>query len=97
MRSSGDDDLVDRGEARGGGKGDLDSRDATEGGRYPLYSHARSSSCPSVYEPFGIINLEAMACETPVIAPRLAAIPEIVVPGETRNPRAVRGRGRGLG
>ena len=33
-----------------------------------LYSHARVFCCPSVYEPFGIINLEAMACEAPVVA-----------------------------
>jgi starch synthase len=39
--------------------------------------------CPSVYEPFGIINLEAMACETPVVAAAVGGIPEIVVPGET--------------
>jgi glycosyltransferase involved in cell wall biosynthesis len=39
--------------------------------------------CPSVYEPFGIINLEAMACKTPVVASRVGGIPEIVVPEET--------------
>ena len=39
--------------------------------------------CPSVYEPFGIINLEAMACETPVVASAVGGIPEIVVDGET--------------
>jgi starch synthase len=48
-----------------------------------LYSHAAVFVCPSVYEPFGIINLEAMACETPVVASRVGGIPEIVVPGET--------------
>jgi glycogen synthase len=48
-----------------------------------LYSHAAVFVCPSVYEPFGIINLEAMACETPVIAAEVGGIPEIVVPGET--------------
>ena len=48
-----------------------------------LYSHADLFVCPSVYEPFGIINLEAMACETPVIASAVGGIPEIVVPGVT--------------
>jgi glycogen synthase len=48
-----------------------------------MYSHASVFVCPSVYEPFGIINLEAMACETPVVASAVGGIPEIVVPGET--------------
>ena len=48
-----------------------------------LYSHADLFVCPSVYEPFGIINLEAMACETPVVAAAVGGIPEIVVQGET--------------
>ena len=48
-----------------------------------LYSHAAVFVCPSVYEPFGIINLEAMACETPVVASAVGGIPEIVAPGET--------------
>ncbi len=48
-----------------------------------LYSHAALFVCPSIYEPFGIINLEAMACETPVVASAVGGIPEIVVPGET--------------
>jgi glycogen synthase len=48
-----------------------------------LYSHAAVFVCPSVYEPFGIINLEAMACETPVVASAVGGIPEIVVPNET--------------
>ena len=48
-----------------------------------LYSHAAVFVCPSVYEPFGIINLEAMACETPVVAAAVGGIPEIVVPGKT--------------
>ena len=48
-----------------------------------LYSHAAAFVCPSVYEPFGIINLEAMACETPVIAASVGGIPEIVVHEET--------------
>jgi glycosyltransferase involved in cell wall biosynthesis len=48
-----------------------------------LYSHAAVFACPSVYEPFGLINLEAMACETPVIATRVGGIPEVVVDDET--------------
>jgi glycogen synthase len=48
-----------------------------------LYSAAALFVCPSVYEPFGIINLEAMACETPVVASAVGGIPEIVVDGET--------------
>jgi starch synthase len=48
-----------------------------------LYGQAAIFCCPSVYEPFGIINLEAMACETAVIATSVGGIPEVVVPGET--------------
>jgi glycogen synthase len=48
-----------------------------------LYSHATVFCCPSVYEPFGIINLEAMACETAVVASAVGGIPEVVVDGET--------------
>jgi alpha-maltose-1-phosphate synthase len=48
-----------------------------------LYSHARLFCCPSVYEPFGIINLEAMACRTPVVASATGGIREVVVDGET--------------
>lgn len=48
-----------------------------------FYSHAAAFCCPSVYEPFGIINLEAMACETAVIASAIGGIPEVVVPEET--------------
>ena len=48
-----------------------------------LYSRAAVFCCPSVYEPFGIINLEAAACETPVVASAVGGIPEVVVDGET--------------
>jgi glycosyltransferase involved in cell wall biosynthesis len=47
------------------------------------YSNATVFCCPSVYEPFGIINLEAMACETAVVASAIGGIPEVVVHGET--------------
>jgi glycogen synthase len=48
-----------------------------------LYTHAAIFVCPSVYEPFGIINLEAMACETPVVASAVGGIPEVVEHGST--------------
>jgi glycogen synthase len=48
-----------------------------------LYSHARVFACPSLYEPFGIINLEAMSCETPVVGSLVGGIPEIIVEGST--------------
>jgi len=48
-----------------------------------FYSHARVFCCPSVYEPFGIINLEAMACHAPVVASATGGIKEVVVDGET--------------
>jgi glycogen synthase len=60
-----------------------------------LYSHARVFACPSIYEPFGIINLEAMACKIPVVASRVGGILETIVDGETgflvepQDPRAL--------
>jgi alpha-maltose-1-phosphate synthase len=48
-----------------------------------LYSHAAVFCCPSIYEPFGIINLEAMACETAIVATAVGGIKEVVVDGET--------------
>jgi starch synthase len=48
-----------------------------------LYSHCAVFCCPSVYEPFGIINLEAMACRAPVVASATGGILEVVVEGET--------------
>jgi glycogen synthase len=56
----------------------VDRRTAVE-----LYSHAAVFCCPSIYEPFGIINLEAMACETPVVASAVGGIKEVVAHGET--------------
>jgi starch synthase len=48
-----------------------------------LLSHATVFVCPSIYEPLGIVNLEAMACETAVVATRTGGIPEVVEDGET--------------
>jgi starch synthase len=48
-----------------------------------ILSHARLFCCPSVYEPFGIVNLEAMACGVAVVASRVGGIPEIVLPEQT--------------
>jgi glycosyltransferase involved in cell wall biosynthesis len=49
----------------------------------PIYTQAALFLCPSVYEPFGIINLEAMACGTPVVASAVGGIKEVVVPDRT--------------
>jgi starch synthase len=48
-----------------------------------LLTHAAVFACPSVYEPLGIVNLEAMACATAVVASRTGGIPEVVADGET--------------
>ncbi|MFC0604822.1 glycogen synthase [Winogradskyella pulchriflava] len=56
----------------------LDKKDVIQ-----LYSHADVFCCPSIYEPFGIINIEAMACETVVVASAVGGIKEVVVEGET--------------
>jgi len=48
-----------------------------------LYSHASVFCCPSIYEPFGIINIEAMACKTAVVASAVGGIKEVVVHNET--------------
>ncbi|MDX2082106.1 MAG: glycogen synthase [Terrimicrobiaceae bacterium] len=56
----------------------LDNRSKIE-----LYTHAGVFVCPSIYEPFGIINLEAMACGTAVVASAVGGIPEVVRHGQT--------------
>ena len=48
-----------------------------------LLSHATVFACPSIYEPLGIVNLEAMACEAAVVATATGGIVEVVVDGET--------------
>ena len=80
------------GDDRGGGTGARGQRRTRSSGSarccrrtkiITLYTHAAIFVCPSVYEPFGIINLEAMACETPVVASAVGGIPEVVEDGET--------------
>jgi starch synthase len=48
-----------------------------------LLTAATAFACPSIYEPLGIVNLEAMACETAVVATATGGIPEVVVAGST--------------
>jgi starch synthase len=48
-----------------------------------IFTHASVFACPSIYEPQGIVNLEAMACETAVVASNVGGIPEVVLDSET--------------
>ncbi len=64
-------------------RGGVGPGDAPPRGRGELLSSATVFACPSVYEPLGIVNLEAMACSTAVVASAIGGIPEVVVDGET--------------
>ena len=59
-----------------------------------LLSHATVFACPSIYEPLGIVNLEAMACEAAVVASATGGIVEVVRDGETGSPRPARAGSR---
>ncbi len=73
---------VDRARAAGGNVVWIEKM-VTKPEAIELYSHAQVFCCPSVYEPFGIINLEAMACRAPVVASATGGILEVVLDGET--------------
>lgn len=49
----------------------------------PILTHSTVFVCPSIYEPFGLVNIEAMACEAAVVGSAVGGIPEIIVEGET--------------
>ena len=62
-----------------------------------LLSAATAFACPSIYEPLGIVNLEAMACETAVVATATGGIPEVVVDGDTGRLVPIEQAGDGTG
>jgi alpha-maltose-1-phosphate synthase len=76
------DDLIDRLQRERDGVILVSEMKPREAVRQVL-SHALAFLCPSVYEPLGIVNLEAMACNTAVVASAVGGIPEVVVDGET--------------